>query len=326
MTILVTGSSGFIARYLIPALSESGHSLVGLDPRPVETLFGGDFKYVEGSILDRDKIETALQGVDVVMHLAAEHQDFGVSEDSFHEVNVHGTQLLLESAADHQVTNFVFFSSVAVYGETTAPTHEELLPSPVTPYGASKLGAEQLVERWVGESEDRSALVIRPTVVFGPHNYANMYRLISQIANRRYLNVGKGNNIKSIGYVENLVMATVFLMKHMRPGLAVYNYADEPHLTSRQIASAIAEALGIRLPRVSIPYAPALALALPMDSVAAVTGWNVPVTAKRIRKYATSTHHLARKLADAGFTPEYSTIEGLQKTVEWFVSAGLPQD
>jgi len=326
MAILITGSSGFIARHLIPELASRGSSVVGIDRYPPRTAFGDNFTYVQGSILESGKVDSAMQGVDAVVHLAAEHQDFGVPLERFKEVNVDGTRALLESAASHMVSCFVYFSSVAVYGKAAEPSHEKLVPSPRTPYGRSKLAAERLVEQWVHDGMNRRALILRPTVIHGPENYANMYRLVSQIARGRYLQVGRGDNIKSIGYVSNLVKATIFLMERMQPGVDIYNYSDEPHLTSRQIAATIADALGRRIPTVAIPRILALTLALPLDLLAAVTDWNSPVTAQRIWKYTASTHHSAAKLAAAGFTTEYSSMEGLQMMAQWYASSGVSEE
>ena len=79
MNILVSGSSGFIARYLIPALVAEGHSVIGIDKRPGPS-YGGRFRFVHGNILDDRAVENAMDDVDLIIHLAAEHKDFGVPE------------------------------------------------------------------------------------------------------------------------------------------------------------------------------------------------------------------------------------------------------
>ncbi|MGH3631096.1 MAG: NAD-dependent epimerase/dehydratase family protein, partial [Sciscionella sp.] len=157
MRILVTGSSGFIGRFLIPELIAKGHEVVGLDVR-VGPEFGGSFCFIRGNILDAGVLGGAMDGIDLVIHLAAEHKDFGVTDGLYHEVNVEGTKNLLRCAAERAVGKFVFFSSVAVYGSSPIPTHEGLECSPELPYGKSKLLAEHALEEWTQTDRSRSVV------------------------------------------------------------------------------------------------------------------------------------------------------------------------
>lgn len=321
MNVLVTGSSGFIARFLIPALAAKGHAVTGIDKR-MGPAFGDYFRFVHGNILDDDAVERAMPEADLIVHLAAEHKDFGVSESLYHQVNVDGTENLLQHASRHRIRNFIFFSSVAVYGDAPTPTNETLAPAPDSPYGKSKLLAERRIEAWVAQAPDRNAVVIRPTVIFGPYNYANMYRLIQSVARRRYVGVGDGGNIKSIGYVENVVAAAMFSMERMQPGVEIYNYADSPHMPTRDLITCIARGLGVKVPPLRIPKPLALACALPLDLIAKATKKDLPLTAKRIAKFTNSTHHRADKIVRAGFTPPYSLEAGIQKMIAWYTTAG----
>ena len=98
MNILVTGSSGFIARFLIPGLAAKGHTVVGIDKRPGGA-FGDHFRFVHGDILDDEAVDSAMPGIDLIIHLAAEHKDFGVPEALYYRVNVDGTEKLLQHAS-----------------------------------------------------------------------------------------------------------------------------------------------------------------------------------------------------------------------------------
>ena len=321
MSILVTGSSGFIARFLIPGLAAQGHEVIGIDKR-TGPAFGDHFRFIHGNILDDGAVGSAMPGVDLIIHLAAEHKDFGVPESLYYQVNVDGTEKLLQHASRHRVGKFIFFSSVAVYGDSPVPTDETLAPAPVSPYGKSKLMAERRIEAWAAEAPERSAVLVRPTVIFGPHNYANMYRLIQSVARRRYVGVGDGANIKSIGYVENIAAAALYLKERMKPGVEIYNYADSPHMATRDIVASMAKGLRVKVPSLRIPKALALACAFPLDVVAKVTKRDLPLTAKRIAKFTDSTHHQAEKILRAGFEPPYSLETGIQRTVAWYTAAG----
>ena len=323
MNILVSGSSGFIARYLIPALVAEGHSVIGIDKRPGPS-YGGRFRFVHGNILDDRAVENAMDDVDLIIHLAAEHKDFGVPEALYYEVNVEGTRKLLQHANRHAVRRFFFYSSVAVYGDSAVPTHETLKPAPVSPYGTSKFLAEQRVEAWSTQSADLEAVILRPTVIFGPHNYANMYRLIESVAKRRYIGVGSGENIKSIGFVRNIAAATQFLLERTEPGVQVFNFADAPHMTTRDLVACISRHLQMRVPAIRVPKALALVFTFPLDLLSKVTKLDFPLTAKRIHKFSSSTHHSAEKLLRAGFAPQYTLDAGICETVAWYSTARQP--
>jgi nucleoside-diphosphate-sugar epimerase len=261
-----------------------------------------------------------MQGADAIIHLAAEHKDFGVPEDLYYQVNVDGTEVLLSNASRLDVRKVIFFSSVAVYGNRPEPTTDTMSPKPESPYGKSKLVAEERIHAWVDRDGSRSAVIVRPAVIFGPHNYANMYRLIRLVADGRYTAVGDGTNIKSIGYVENVSAAALYLMDRMKPGVETYNYADTPHLQTRDLVATIAAKLKAPVRSLRIPKALALACALPFDIVAKLTGIDLPLTAKRIDKFTSPTHHTAEKIRSAGFLAPYSLEQGIQMTADWYRS------
>lgn len=318
MKILVTGSSGFIASFLIPALYAVGYSVRGIDKREVCYDLGPDFEFVHGNILDDDKVNEAMEGVDAVIHLAAEHQDFGVSKELYYEVNGRGMECLLSAAVSEGVDKFVFYSSVAVYGARSEPTTEGLAPRPDNDYGKSKLLAEEKLRNWTAQDGRRSGIILRPTVIFGPRNLANMYRLISAIDRGRFLMIGDGSNIKSVGYVENLVSFTIYLLEKMQPGLKIFNYSDPPHMISRSLVAKIAQNLEKRLPRFSVPDWLAFGLGRGLDIVSRVTGRNLPITGARMKKFTTPTHHLAPAVDGTGFVRPFSLDEGLRRTIEWY--------
>lgn len=145
-----------------------------------------------------------------------------------------------------------------------------------------------------------------------------MLRLIIQIDKNQYVNIGTAGNIKSIAYVDNVVQAAGFLMEKMRPGTEVFNYADEPHLCVSETAGVIAEALGKRRP-ISVPYPFAYLMGLPFDLAIKLTGRDLPISTMRIKKICMTTHHSAAKVLQAGFQPQWSTVEGLKKMVAWYM-------
>lgn len=327
MRYCVTGGSGFIGGYFCQALSAQGHQITVLDLEKPPAGLPHD-RFIQGDIRDSAAADAAMRDCNALVNLAAAHHDFGIDEATYYSVNEGGSRVLCDAMDAHGVKQCCFYSTVAVYGDAAEPHHEHSPCQPNSPYGGSKLKGEAVFEQWTRKGDARMCLVIRPTVTFGPSNFANMYSLIRQIHRRRFVQVGPGSNIKSLSYVENIVAATLYLWS--RPATAgplaafeVYNFIDKPDLTSRQISEAIYEALGRRFPRVAIPMWLARLGALPFDVVIALTGKNLPISGARVKKlFTTQTKFEADRLARSGFTTDISLREGIRRMVQWYVNEG----
>ena len=314
---LITGGSGFIGSHFHKAIPNN--EIINLDL--AEPLFEHDAHFIKGDIRVKDDVKKAIEGrgIRTIISLAAKHHDFGIGHDEYFDTNEDGTRIICECASEFDIKEIIFYSSVAVYGSNNPVTTEETAPIPDLPYGASKLAGEKVLIDWAREDPNRKVLIIRPTVVFGPNNVANMYKLIRQIDSGFYFHLGQASNVKSLAYVENLVKATLFLKNRMKQGVAIYNYSDEPHLTSHQIAETIATTLNRRI-RFWLPTRIGILLGLPFDMLIKLTGKNLPISSARIRKLGTQTYHSAAKIAQEEFHPSYSTLEGIRKMVDWYLS------
>lgn len=314
---LITGGSGFIGSHFHHVIPQEKITILDL----VEPSFDYDSTYIKGDIRNIKDVDEAIKHnkIDTIISLAAMHHDFGILEEEYFDTNERGTKVICEAASKHNINTIVFYSSVAVYGSNEKASTEETPTNPNNPYGASKLAGEKVLYKWAAEDPTRKVLIIRPALVFGINNTANMYKLINQINLGIYFHVGKANNIKSTAYVNNIVNATLWLLENLKTGVSIYNYADEPHLTSRTIATTISEALGKKI-RLTLPKSLGIMMGLPFDLIIKATGKNLPISSARVKKLATETHHSANKIFSEGFTPEYTTKEGLQEMVKWYLS------
>ena len=278
------------------------------------------FECHTGDLCSRDDVLKAARGTDMIITLAAKHHDFGVSREEFFQVNETGTEILLDVAGKIGVKNLIFYSTVAVYGTREEPSIESMEPKPDSNYGESKLAGEKLINRWCNADNHRSVVIIRPTVIFGPNNYANVYNLIDTIFKKKFMFVGNGHNIKSVAYVENLVDATLFLMNKMKPGVEIYNYSDEPQMTIEEIVNTIASFMPHDIPKKKIPLWVATSFGSIFDMLGKTTGKNFRITAARMKKFATPTHHKADKVRTLGFKQQIETKEGFRRMVEWYLA------
>jgi nucleoside-diphosphate-sugar epimerase len=321
--ILLTGGSGFIGSHFHDYLAHE--ALINLDLEA--PTFHHRATFIKGDIRKETDVELACKSndVDTIISLAAKHHDFGIGHDEYFDTNEDGTAVICEVAARHSIKKIIFFSSVAVYGTCEQISNEQTQPQPDNAYGASKLAGEKVLEQWAKEDLSRSVVIIRPALVFGSNNVANMHNLIRQIDSGLYFHLGKADNIKSIAYVENVIEAVLFLKEKISPGIHIYNYADEPQLTTRQISEVIAQALDKKI-LLTVPKSLGIMLGLPFDLLIKITGKNLPVSTARIKKLATQTQHSAKKIFSEGFKPSYTTIDGLCNMVDWYKnkSASMP--
>lgn len=313
--ILLTGGSGFIGGHFHNAIPQD--QIINLDLN--KPSFDYKSTFVQGDIRIKADIERAIAGkkIDLILSLAAKHHDFGIGHDEYFDTNEDATKIICEVATENNIKDIIFFSSVAVYGIRPEVSTEDMAPAPDGPYGASKLAGEKVLESWAAADPSRRVLIIRPTLVFGANNMANMRNLIRQIDSGLYFHLGKADNVKSIAYVENIVAATLFLRENMKPGISIYNYADEPQLTTRQIGETIAAALKRKI-RITVPTSLGIMMGLPFDLVIKLTGKNLPISTARIKKLGTQTYHSAKKLFSEGFKPRFTTTDGLTKMVQWY--------
>ena len=304
--VVVTGGSGFIGAYFCRELMNRGDEVVILD-----LIEPGDqsphHTYVFGDIRDEAAVRKAFAGCDEVIHLAAAHHDFGIDEATFFDVNEEGLRVITKVMDEFGMTSISFYSTVAVYGSAPPP-----------------LAGEAVLQDWVQSGGDRRALVIRPTVTFGANNFANMYSLLRQVSGGKFFFAKGSSNIKSLSYIENIVAATMYLLDTKKyDAFDVFNYIDKPDLTSIEIAETCYQSLNKPLPKFRLPLWLLLLGAKPFDAIIALTKKNLPVSSARVKKlFVDQTKFEADKILAAGYEPEVSLKEAIQRTADWYVDRG----
>ncbi|MCA9167114.1 MAG: NAD(P)-dependent oxidoreductase [Planctomycetales bacterium] len=327
-SILVIGSAGFIGSHLTSKLAELGHYVVGFDQHAPTEPFGTR-QFIQGDIRQAEDIQRAItesaEPIDTVINLAAIHFDFGHEPDEYFETNEGGMQVLLNVMGQNNIKRLLFTSSIAVYGDRSDSADEQTAPTPTSPYGASKLAAEKQIEQWVAAHPDFNITIMRPCAVYGERNISNMMNLIRQIYSGFFVLFGAGDNVKATAYVGNLVDAMISRLDQLSPGIQVYNYADKPDLTVREIVGIIRSELGRNPKPLWCPLWLGVLAALPFEAAAKLTGRNFPVSIARVKKLAQPTQVEAQRIRGAGFQQAVSSAEGLRRMVRHFL-AGRSQN
>jgi nucleoside-diphosphate-sugar epimerase len=239
MKCLVTGAAGFIGSHLSRRLLREGHEVTGVDgftdfypralkERNVEPLRAeAGFSLVERDLLDVDAGEL-LAGVELVYHLAAQagvRSSWGESFSVYIQNNIQVTQRLLEAAKASRLTRFVYASSSSVYGLTPSlPMTETSLLYPLSPYGVTKLAAEQLCFLYF-KNYAVPAVSLRFFTVYGPGQRPDMafHKFFRAMAEGRPLTIfGDGRQTRDFTFVADVVEACLAAGRLGRPG-EVYN-------------------------------------------------------------------------------------------------------
>lgn len=313
MRIMVVGGSGFIGTRLVKRLGAVGGFQVGIVDKVISRAFPERCQIAD--VRSAEALREALADTDVIVNLAAEHRDDVRPLSLYDDVNVGGARNLCQVARDRNINRIVFTSSVAVYGFAPVGTDESGAIAPFNDYGRTKFEAEQVFSDWQREDpENRTLVIIRPTVVFGEQNRGNVYNLLKQIASGKFMMIGSGLNRKSVVYVEN-VCAFIQHALSFDPGIHIFNFVDQPDFTMNELVLLVRKALG-RPERVGVrlPFWAGLAGGAAFDMVAAITGRRFPISAVRVRKFcANSVYETAVKRT--GFVPPVPLHVALQQTV-----------
>jgi len=258
-----------------------------------------------------------LSGADTIINLAAVHRDDVRPLSRYDNVNVQGAKNVCKAASKHDINKIIFTSSVAIYGFAPPDTDESGEANYFNDYGRTKYLAEQVYKAWQAEdTESRTLVIVRPTVIFGEGNRGNVYNLLRQIASRRFVMFGDGTNRKSMAYVENVVAFIEYSLS-FEPGLHIYNYIDKPDFDMNTLISGARNTLfgktnvGLRLPGFI-----GKALGYFADLAAMIIRKPLSASSIRVKKFMGTTQ-FASSVRDTGFVPPVSLEEGLARTLRY---------
>lgn len=310
MKILVTGGAGFIGHHLVRGLLERGHEVSIIDDlstgsRARLEAFRGDTRAIEGSILDADVLDSAMEGAQVVLHeaaIASVARSFDAPLLS-EEVNARGTIAVMLAAVRAGVGRVVFAGSSSAYGTPERLPCVESMPNrPESPYGASKLAAEQYLHT-LGRFHGIETVSLRYFNVFGPgqdplSDYAAVIPLFvtAVLDGRRPTIYGTGDVTRDFTFVENVVDANIRAATTPDVGHLTCNVACGERTSLLGLLDAICSAAGRQMEPIFGPPRPGDI----HDSLADIT--------------------LARR--HLGYEVSVPFREGIERTVAWYRDQG----
>ena len=312
--ILVTGSEGFVGRVLLRQFIQSGLPVRGFD-----RLKNSDLDYNLHSIDLANPITLDSASYDVVIHCAAAKGDWDISDNEFYEDNVVATENLLNYVRKCEVKKIIHFSTVAIYSRDVTDGSESTKIEPDSVYGQTKLDSEILIRKYAEES-GIPTVILRPSVIYGRNNYANMFNLIQQLNRALPFQINPVGITKSHVSVRNVVDV---VLRFSNPaysvnGLEIYNLTERPYYDLNNMIGIICDELGVNPPKVNLPI---WLVAIPfgfLEFIGKLFKKDTGFTLDRLRKFSSSTHYTSEKLWSQIGKQKYSSESELREMVKWF--------
>jgi nucleoside-diphosphate-sugar epimerase len=300
---IIFGGAGFIGRNLAKRLAAAKRfdRIILADIRRAEFPLPPQVEFQECDV--RKSILPQMDDLkpDWIFNFAAVHREPGHEPAEYFDTNLPGARNVCAFAEAAGCANMLFTSSISVYGPTTGATAETSPTYPQTPYGISKLCAELIHEGWLRAGKDRRLIICRPGVIYGPGDPGNILRMIRAVQRGYFFFPGTTTLRKSYGYVEGLVDSFEFAMARVESRL-LFNYVETETETIGNLVQIIRQELGCSAPVISIP----LWLLQPMATgMQLLTKGRSPIHPARVRKAATPTHIVPRRLEELGFKFNY---------------------
>ncbi len=247
--ILVTGGVGFIGSHLVDVLVAK-NSVVIADNRPSDKrkALNDKARYVDADLLDKGSISSAMENMDLIIHLAA-NPLASVSDSSITMGNVNMTHNILEAMKENSVKNIAFASSAVVYGDAPAPTKETYGPlKPQSLYGASKLACEALISAYC-HSFNMTSWIFRLANVGGPRlRHGPIFDFIAKLRrNPTELEVlGNGSQQRSYIHISDCVNGVARVIENANSRVNVVNLGSEDVISVEEMAKIVTGEMGAK--------------------------------------------------------------------------------
>lgn len=314
MKILVTGSEGFVGKVLVTQLLDLGHEVEGIDRVKTSGL-----KYKLYLLDLATEISLDATCYDLVIHCAAAKGDWDISDKEFYDDNVIATENLLDYVRKCGVKKIIHFSTVAIYSRDVTDGSESTKIEPDSVYGQTKLDSEILTRKYAEES-GTPTVVLRPSVIYGQKNYANMFNLIQQLNRALPFQINPVGIIKSHVSVRNVVDVVLRFSDpaYALNGLEIYNLTERPYYSLNNMIGIICDELGVNPPKANLPI---WLVAIPfgiLEFIGKLFKKDTGFTLDRLRKFSSSTHYTSEKLWSHTGKQKYSSESELRDMVKWF--------
>jgi nucleoside-diphosphate-sugar epimerase len=319
--VLVTGATGFLGGHLAAALVSRGYRVRAISRRTsgLDALERLGVEVVRGDLADVPSLVLAVSGVGLVFHAAGRVSDWGPRE-AFLRANAEGTRNVVAACQEAGVGRLVHLSSLTVLGlprdgRVISESTPTALPASGDFYTESKLAGERSVLEAHGKN-GLSTTVVRPGAIWGPGDPNVVPRIVRLLRRGAMPYVSGGRNLLGLSYVDNLVLGLVLAAQAASAAGQLYHVTDGEEISAHEAIDAIADALGVERPRVSLPYWAVLGAAGLVEASASVLRLRRPPALTRYGVRFVSCHaryDLAKARRELGYEPVVSFREGVER-------------
>lgn len=324
-SILITGATGFIGKHLVKALVSKGYycrCLVRETSNIGELEELDNIELVYGDLTNKASLETAIQNIQILYHLAAQVGKTGIPESQFYAINLQGTRNLLEASLQTDVEQCVFCSTPGVQGKGYPQASEGLSYNPPYIYERTKCEAEKLMLEFHRDRNLR-VTIIRPDFVYGPGDLRrlSLYRAIKK---QRFLIVGDGRSFVHPTYIDDVVQGCLLVLDNPDAFGEIFNIAGPRLLTIEEYVETIAGLLNVKIPRFKIPRLLAILAAFGFEAIAKLNGKEPFVSRSKV-EFLTNSHgsDISKAKNQLGYYPNFEFGCGMRNTIEWYYNHGL---
>ncbi|MGB3536482.1 MAG: NAD(P)-dependent oxidoreductase [Microcoleaceae cyanobacterium] len=332
MKALVTGANGFTGSYLTKHLLDKGYEVRVLVRKSSDhsTLEGLKIEYAFANIAEDKPLDPAvMEGIDVVYHIAALFRAENVPKQLFWDVNLGGTQRVLEAAKQAGIKRFVHCSTVGVQGEIKNPPAKEEDPySPGDYYQESKRDGEIFALNFFKEN-NMDGTVVRPVGIYGPGD-TRFLKLFKYVNKGNFKMIGSGNVLYHLTHVEDLVTG-IALAGEKEEGIGeIFTIGGEGttdgkgFLTLNELVEKIATILNKPISKIRIPVWPVWWAGLMCEIVCQPFNISPPIYRRRVDFFLKDrAFDISKAKKLLGYQPKVSVDQGLQQTAAWYKEQGF---
>jgi nucleoside-diphosphate-sugar epimerase len=326
LKVLVTGATGFIGSHLLPKLVEKGYHCRCLIRKEsnlsnLRSIFK-QIELFEGDLTLKHSLSGICQGVDIVIHLASQLGEWGIKDSKYYEVNVKGTENILDECLGMKIQQFIYCSTPGVLGLGKRLAKEEEEHNPRALYEKTKSLAEKTVITFC-KNNNINYTILRPDFVYGIGDKRRI-RLYKNIKKRKFVLINNGKSFIHPTYIDDLIDGFLLTINNKSSYNDIFNLAGPRDVTVEEFINTICKNVNSKMLKLVIPYQLSKNFAALIEILFKFLKREPPIT-KSMVDFLTFDHSSCIEKANErlGFKPQYDLSAGLNKTISWLESKKL---
>jgi nucleoside-diphosphate-sugar epimerase len=278
---------------------------------------------IQGDVRSPLDVDRAVAGTQFVYHMAALYREARHSDSAYWDVNVGGTERVLEAARRHQVERVVHCSTIGVHGGVRQIPADENSPfEPSDVYQITKLAGERRAQQMFADG--LAGVVVRPAAIYGPGDL-RFLKLFTMIKKGLLFMFGSGNTFLHLVYIDDLVDGLIRCAEHPHAVGKTYILGGNEYVSLNELTQLVAQAVRVRPPnRRRLPLWPLMAAAAACESICRPLGIE-PVLHRRRAEFFVKDRAFSIEKArrEIGYQPTVDLVTGLRRTADWYTQQDL---